>query len=362
MITAAQHPIEQIEASVGTQLRCPRERSAIIGATAAEHIRTMLFGVRSAQGLQTLHTTRVLANARRAIELTWPLQPNTRRSFEETGADQEFCLSILRSMALLGDAWDTGRGQWLGAPLRVVVSEGASRGLIAGAMPVALAEHKLGSTISSAGASRFAALDSVNDRDLMQSVDSWLGQSTALDAWTAQMLALYESRMEALHGLTVDHLEIYAPDILRTQRRSGRWISADELGRPLGGVRMCRPKAAYAYIYDRPHYLAHFHFQNGSLSLRHSALVAREASLRLRFGLDVSLHSPRQLTIVESAETFAVEKPLKLPDPESRVYGLGWRDRLADASSETLTFHRDALPFIKHALLRLSISPVIARR
>ncbi|WP_271612411.1 hypothetical protein [Bradyrhizobium sp. CCBAU 21362] len=168
--------------------------------------------------------------------------------------------------------------------------------------------------------------------------------------------------MEQSRGLSVEQLELYAPDILRGQQRPGRWIPASHVARAIDGVRLCRPRGAFARAYSRPHFLARFDFKDGSLSLRSSVSIAHEETLRLRFGLDLLLNSPRRISITASDLTFTIERPSALPDPENRVYALGWTDPTADNPSERLTFSNCAMPFVLHALQRLSITPYIAQR
>ncbi len=265
-------------------------------------------------------------------------------------------------MGQLGDAWQAGKGQWIATPLRLVLSEASNRCLVLGSTPLSLAGQRINARISCAGPTRFADRTQIKDHSLGQTVDAWLGALQPLADWTTHIIEAGESRMEQVGGLAVDQLEIYAPDVLRSQRRTGRWIAIGEVPRPLAEVRLCRPKLQYAPQYDRPYYLTHFAFKDGSLALQRQSAVPYSISLRLRFGFDMRLGTPRQLGIVPSESTFTIDKPLTLPDPERRVFSLGWPDRNADAASERLTFHNDALPIVLHALKRLSVNPVIARR
>jgi hypothetical protein len=361
--TVVQLPLEKIEAELTSVFRCPKDASLIAGGIVSEHIRATLFGaLHDTSRAQTVHTTHLLSNARRAFQLTWHKSLDAHHAFNTTTAAKDFCGDMLRRIAQLGDAWEADKGQWLTTPLRAVVMDSSNRCLVIGSSPLPLAESRLNTAISCAGASRFSDVAYVKDHSLEQTVDAWLGGAKSLADWTANIIEASESRMEQVGGLSADQLEIYAPDILRNQRRPGRWIAGGEVSRVFAETRLCRPKLQYAPQYNRPHYLAHFAFKNGSLSLQSHAVVARDVSLRLRFGLDMRLATPRQLAIVQAAQTFTIDKPLVLPDPESRVFALGSPDRDADTTSERLTFHNDALPFVLHGLRRLSINPTVTRR
>ena len=369
MIALLERSLEETEAAIARALQCVCDRPAVVSAIAAEHIRAMLYGAcvlaRDSSAASTIHTTRLLTNARRAVDLTWPRDTTRDSSSEPQTAESDVCTSTLERMHVLGDAADVSRGQWIATPLRIIALDGVSDCMVVGSAPIAALKHNHGLPIACAGVSRFTSTKSLTkaeNRAIVQSMDDWLGPSTPLSAWTAQVLASHVSRMEPLHGLSVEQLELYAPDILRSQGRTGRWIPAGHVGRVIDGVRLCRPRGAFARSYSRPHFLACFDFKDGAPSLRSSVSIAHEVTLRLRFGLDLLLNSPRRISITASALSFAIERPSPLPDPENRVYALGWSDLTADEPSERLTFSNSAMPFVLHALQRLSISPHIAQR
>jgi hypothetical protein len=139
-------------------------------------------------------------------------------------------------------------------------------------------------------------------------------------------------------------------------------VPAGQIGRPLDGVRLCRPLARYAQSWNRPRYLAYFDFKEGALLLRRAASLRRELALRLCFGLDLMLQMPRQLFIARHRETFSIDRPLTLPEPESRIYALGWHDYTEQERPDRLTFQSSAFPFVMHAFQRLSINPTITPR
>lgn len=361
MIAIAERDRDTVEARLAQALNCVADRSALASATVAEHMRATLYGANAIRRglLPTVHTTRLMINARRVAELTWPGLP------EPGYGESDVCDSTLRNMGLLGDAVDTGHGQWLAAPLRLVAPSAATQCLLLGAAPAQAAQSVLKIAVTCAGASRFVASQSLNspdNRDCVQSIDAWLGEAQPLQLWTDQVLASHEARMEETQGMSADQLELYAPDIVRRQRRNGRWLPATDVGGVLEGVRLVRPRESFAREYDRPYYLAHFGFKDGALLLRRSVSIAHGLTLRLRFGLDALLNTPRRAPIVVSAQTFTIDKPTALPEPESRVYALGWRDYASPVPTGRLTFHAHTLPFVVHAFQRLCITPTSAQR
>jgi hypothetical protein len=369
MIAVTQRSAENIESSLGRSLNCVADSSALMGATIAEHLRAMIYGasvpLRATTAARTVHTTRLMANVRRMVELTWPRHAGRAATPEGQAATQDICSVILQNFERLGDAVDTGQGQWIAAPLRIVAPADCAICLVVGAAPIQVVKHMTGGDVACAGAARFirsTVLRTPESRGIIQSLDAWLGEMQPLPEWTDQILSVHEARMEAMQGLSAEQLEVYAPDVLRRQRRPGRWIAVGQIGHPLDGVRLCQPQDRFARSYDMPHYLAHFEFRNGALSLGRCAEIKRDLTLRLRFGLDALLNTPRELPIVNTGETFRINRPLRLPEPEDRIYALGWKDWSGADSDEKLVFHRDALPIVTHALQRLSITSSITPR
>lgn len=368
MISIVQRSAEEVEARLASAWQCAKDRTALVSATIAEHLRAMIYGASSMQvhasARRSIHTTRLMASARRMIELTWPRYA-PQAGFDGQGGERDMCSIILQRIEALGDAVDTGKGQWVAAPLRIVEMDSARAHLLVGAAPVMAVHRITGVAPSCAGASRFIttqALEATSNRDFVQPVDAWLGHMAPLSAWTAQVLGHHEARMEAVQDLSAEHLEIYAPDVTSRQRRPGRWIAAAQIGRPLHGPRLCRPHMRYARSYDQPFYLGHFEFKSGALALQRCAAVEYGLTLRLRFGLDAMLTTPRRLSISVSERNVTIDRPFSLPYPESRVYALGWEDNVEGEGSERLSFHLDAMPFVMHALRRVSVDPIVTLR
>jgi hypothetical protein len=358
MIAVAERQIDDVEASLCREWRSVRDSGALAYALAAEHMRALMYGNAIAhQGngaAPSIRTLRLLTGARRAVELVWP-----HYAHEATAPDT--CSIALGQMKALGDVVDVGSGQWIATPLRIIAAKEGTRYLLTGTAPAPVAHRRFGAPPICAGTSRYieaAELRTSGNDDLVASFDDWLGHQQPLMVWTAQVIAQHEARMESVEGASAEHLELYAPDVSRTQRRTGRWIAAGEIGRPIEGPRLCRPQDRYAKSWDRPLYLAHFGFKSGALALRRTALVAHGITLRLRFGLDVMLQTPRRAAITLQRETFSIDRPIALPEPETRIYALAWNQDRSDGQ-DRLIFHADAMPFVKHAFQRLAITPVM---
>jgi hypothetical protein len=354
----AQRGLDDVEAALCREWHGIRDSASIASTLAAEHMRALIYAASAHYGqlgaVPTIHTTRLLASARRALGLVWP-------HYGSGSAAPDICEGTLEQMQALGDAVDTGSGQWLAAPVRIVAAKDSSSYLLVSPAPIQAVHRLLGMQLTCAATSRFvgeAVFEAKGNKDLVLSMDAWLGHNQSLVSWTAHLLAHYEAHMETVEGLSAEDLELYAPDVIQAQRRSGRWIAAGQIGRALDGPRLCRPQEGRVQKWDRPFYLAHFGYKDGVLTLQRVAQVPADLTLRLRFGLDTIMRTRRRISIVRQRDTFSIDRPPMLPSPESRVYALGWKAASQD-NPERLTFHANAMPFVLHALERLAVSAAI---
>lgn len=359
MITMAHRELDDVEARLCYEWHGIRDSAAIASTLAAEHMRALIYGAYAdhrqlSAPAPSIHTARLLASARRAVGLLWP-------KYGHDPSKPDVCEVMLDSMKALGDVVDIGSGQWLAAPLRIVAAEDRSGYLILGAAPAAVIHQALGVAPIYAGASRIVdaeGLDAKTNYDLVLSLDTWLGHHQSLVSWTAKLLTHFESQMKALEGLSTEHLELYAPDVMQAQRRSGRWIAARQVSHALTGPRLCRPLERYSPKWGRPSYLAHFEHAEGGLTLRRAVQVPADTTLRLRFGLDTTMRTPRRIAITWEGDTFSIDRPLMLPSPEGRIYALGW-SAPGESTPDCLRFHAKAMPFVVHALQRIHVSLAI---
>ena len=128
----------------------------------------------------------------------------------------------------------------------------------------------------------------------MSPIETWLGPSDPLPIWTGNILSAYTKRLSAPDEIDADQLEVYAPDIMRKQRRPTSWVPASHINQALAELRICRPLPALARSWNWPHYLGAFNFAHGGLRLRQSIPVDLDIAARLRFGFDQLLGSPSQ--------------------------------------------------------------------
>jgi hypothetical protein len=368
-VTAAlnQRSKDEIQRALRHEFRCPDSSRALQRALAAEHIRAAVYTA-TAYGtsghFQRVHTGRLMANLRRNLEGFWAPEENADAIRAEVGNEDPY-RSVLNDLNVIGDVFDTGGGFWIAAPLRLVETSDLEVLLVFGGSPKEVVEATFGTQVECAATARFirrAHLQSTATAlDAVQSLDEWLGHSEPLRSWTNRAISFYHQQLSRAEGTSADALEIYAPDLFRDSRKLGRWMSASEVHQALPELRLCRPRASHARLYDRPYYLGLFDYQHGALALRRSAQVDYETSRRLRFGLDELFNTPRTATLSVGADICLVDLRYTLPEPECRVLALGWAAPSVGAAAP-LAFHRAVMPALLKAFQRLSINPAIIPR
>ena len=272
MTAVTQRSAENIESSLSRSWRCVTDPSALVGATVAEHLRAMIYGASLPQKDHERSPDRPYDQAHgqcASNSRTHVAPPRTPgRHVRRTIGYARYLLRRssrawrrLEMPSILGK--DSGLPRLYALSPRRLPDLPCCRSR---SYPGGSANDRRRRRLRWRGAVRRNARSS-NAGATAISPNPWmpgLGRCTPLAEWTAQILSAHEARMEVLQGLSADQLEVYAPDVLRSQRRPGRWIAVGQIGRPLDGVRLCQPQDRFARSYDKPHYLAHFEFRNGA--------------------------------------------------------------------------------------------------
>lgn len=306
-----------------------------------------------------IHTTRILSNARRIQRLVW-----TDDSWEHHKLG-DLSRQVLDSLGELGDAISVGGGYWIPGPVNLVELDGSQNVMVVGGVPSQIAAGQFGERLKSTAAFRYVARRPIlitPAKDVLQTIDALLGHADPIREWTDSVLRQYAARLSVNIDIGVEPLEIYAPDVFRDQRKIGRWIRATQINHAIEGLRLCRIRQG-AGVYGAPHFLATFNYAGGSLTLGRSASLADDISRRLRFGFDLILQTPREVTITLDSAQLTFDNSISLPGAEARVLSLAWRD-LKNATDDSAIhyFHPLTLPLILRALARLRIAPRIVDR
>jgi hypothetical protein len=337
------------------QLGCFADVRALQMAIAAEHIRGVLHSNVSRaldfDASPAVHTTRLLTGTRKSLELLWP-----RSVLAGPAGQGDSAQLALDALARVGDVVDTGGGFWIGAPLSLVANTEDASLCVLGAVPTPVVKSLSGIAASSVASARFALPSGKAQiekcQPYKQSIDDWLGTEESLDTWTERLLAEHRARLTPSDDVPADQLQIYAPDVFAARGQNGRWFEARQLTQDISGLRLCRPLEAFGQKWNRPFYLAEFGFRSGQATLSRSIAVDPALTLRLRFGFDRRLHTPRKAVLVTGSDTFDLDLPYDLPAPEQRTLGMGWPSA---TRVDRLTFHRSARPVLGRAFERLGI-------
>jgi hypothetical protein len=364
MISIQERQSHEIHDALKFEYNCTVGSDALQRAVISDHIRALIFGAWTRQqrtpGAGAVHTTRLLANVRRIHSFLWP------QDGWQHGAVGDLCRQVLDSLAALGDIVTIGGGFWIPGPLVLIELDGADNVMATGGFPAADAKQLIGVSLSSVAGFRYTARRAVLanhvNKAVLHPADWWFGHADPLVDWTRGVLRQHEARLSSEMGLSVEQCEIYAPEIFRDQRKVGRWMRAVQVPRPLDGLRLCRP-ISNSRNFGAIYFLGSFRFDDGSLILSRSAPIAADLTRRLRFGFDALLGATRQVSIPIDTTSFIFDNSVALPESESRVLSLAWRNLQSPTdNSQSHFFHVNALPLVLCALARLCITPTLINR
>ena len=352
---------QNAQAAIAVGLRSSFGDTSLRSALAADHIRSALYA-NAALGAEincstALHTTRLFTSVRKALDLVW--SGVATEHLREVGTGGDLAQQTLDRLSAFGEVVDTGGGFWIGTPLRFVSS--GDTFIAIGSVPNAVVKSVTGALPICAGISRIAEVRPSAAPDVERvsvSVSQWLGVTEGIQAWTKRVLAQHEPRMQSGNDIPANQLEIYAPDLL-TRTQGNPWFPAQSISRSLEGARLCRPIKSYAYVWERPFYLAHLRFVSGELVESKSVRVEYGLTRRLRFGLRCLHGSSQIVPATSSGDLIELELPLGLPDPEARIAALGWP---LPSNPRRTVFHRLTIPLLTEVLGRLAVAVVMVVR
>jgi hypothetical protein len=362
MISIQKRQPKEVIDLLALELACDAGSDALQRAMVADHIRGLVYGSwiqqRRVPSARPIHTTRLLTSARRVQSFVWP------QDGWEHETEGDLSRQVLNSLEAAGDIVSTGGGHWVPGPLLLVELDETENVMVLGGFPGGIVQQRLGVAVKSAAcfrrADRKSLLTNPSNKEILHPIDRWFGHTDPLKEWTLAVLKQYEVRLSGEMGLPVDQFEIYAPEILRDQRKAGRWMPAAQVVTPLEGLRLCRP---VGNTFGAIHFLGTFHFKDGSLVLARSTPIAAELTRRLRFGLDSLLKTPRPVSIPLDTKSFSFDNSIALPEVETRVLSLAWRNLQSPTdNSSKYVFHLSALPLVLRALERLCITPTLLDR
>jgi hypothetical protein len=347
----------ELDATLCRTFHCPDDPSALLHTVAAEHLRTAIYAssVQENPHIPRVHTSRFMSNLRNNLGGIW--DSDSANAATQSVAENRY-RSILEALEQAGDILHLGSGYWVSAPLRLVELPASEHLLVVGGVPFDPLQRYLKTTPLCAGVSRFVERAVLKQQphllQLVQPFDEWIGITETLATWTRGTIDRALQRLSAPEEISIEQLEIYAPDVFQQQRKMGRWLPGSQARQALSNPRLCRP-LSHVRDYDRPSYLGIFALDDIGFRLRQTAPIDNETAFRLAFGFDQLLNTARTASLAVTGETFQLDLAYPLPQPEARVRALGWRSAATASRPNHSTFHRTALPAVQTTLRHFGI-------
>jgi len=249
-------------------------------------------------------------------------------------------MSVLDSMAELGDMIRLEGGRWLVAPAHAVHA-GDGLAVLLGGGPMEVLPQSVAVSARVAGRVRLIEPAACKDWADIWEADDWIGApAEGLKAWSAQ-----------LQGETAARLTD-APDDMgdACAYLPRQWVRLADLPAGEGGLLLCRVRAGQAYSY----------FVGEFVKGRLQGVSAIESSdaRRLRFHLDAQANRPVRITAVESQGLVKLRLARRLPEREARVLLLGWQVPIPEDEHPGVTYHvfpSETLPIVRRAFKGLGI-------
>lgn len=346
------------KAFLAAAFHCDAGEAPVKRALIADHIRSAIYANTLSGVAQdyapALPTTRLLTAARKAADLVWP--GTAIEAARDVANTEEAARQTLDGLSAFGDVVDTGGGYWIGTPMRFVPCD--AHFLVLGCSPNAVIKAVTGTAPICAGISRMVEIRPSSLERLKHSViplSTWFGSNEEIGTWTRRILAQHELHLLKGDEVSASQLEVFAPDLLsRTQRNP--WLACADIASDLRGLRLCRPLAAKAFAWERPHYLAKFSLRSGELAVLSYVKIDPSLRQRLRFGLARLANAAQVISASVHGDIVELEMPRGLPDAEARIAALGWA---ATSDPRRLRFHRAVMPLLSEIFERLGIKIIM---
>lgn len=344
---------QQARTFLAFQLHCRGPLAALQTALIADHIRTLVWAAHLRQrksDSQGTHTSRIFAALDRNARFLLSEDPGLGNAVVTQHSVYEF---VRDQLERCGDIVHVSNGYWIPGPVRLVRASVSQTAIVLGGVPTSALQKAFKAEVHSIGPARYVQRGSgASAAYPEETIPEWLGTTEPLLVWTDKTLAWAATQLEPQAEIEDDSIEIYAPDVYRARRRPGFWLEAKEFQEPVPTLRLFRPKTASRWTFDRPDYLGVFNSRPGGAQLARSVRIPRESANRLQFGFDQKFAISRTISLRRGQDAHSLDLKFGLPEPETRVLGLAWRDTGQD---NQWFFDDFALPVLNDVAAMLGI-------
>lgn len=253
-------------------------------------------------------------------------------------------MSVLESLAELGDMVRLEGGRWLAAPAHLVQA-GDGLAVLLGGGPIETLPQAVARSAKAAGRVRLVEPAACEGWADLWEADEWIGApAEGLEAWSARLLAEAAARFTD------------APDDMGEASAYLRreWVRLTDLPEGEGTLLLCRTRSSGVAGPMFSYFIGEFFRRR----LRRLSGIRPLDARRLRFRLDAQAGRPVRVTATVSQGLVKLRLGRRLPDREARALLLGWQVPAPEGEHPGVTHHvfpAEMLPILRRAFEGLGI-------
>lgn len=321
---------------ISTALNCRFSEEGLRISVVSECLRSVLYQYSVSEiveARQTVASLRLTSAVRRKL---MPLWPNIVDIDDDIHPG---VMSILDSLAELGDMVKLEGGKWLTAPPHAIKTDHNMAILLGGDPACALSPDFV---LNSVGRVRLIEQEAWVGRVELWDANEWVGApAEGNKEWSSKLLARTISRFTDAPR-DIGEFSVYV---------RGKWIHLSELSSHEKRVYLCRIPIDNGFSYFLGEFVA------GRLR-KMSSFESSDEVRRLRFFIDTKDNCQMKVRIKMSNGLARLRLTRRLPKRESKVLLLGWRESGPEGEHIGVTHHifpEEILPIVRSAFEGLGI-------
>lgn len=324
--------IRIVSSAINCQLFDEGQRISII----SECLRSVLYQYSVADNgdfRQTVTSLRLTSAVRHKLMPLWPDITDPGNTIHPG------VMSILDSLAELGDMVRLAGGKWLTAPPHAVRIDNNMAILLGGDLKKAYTTEMDTKVVGRVRLVKSVVCEGVAE---LWDAREWIGAPVeGNEKWSLRLLDKITTRFTDAPN-DVGEAALY---------QRGKWINFSELPLDKMGVHLCRAFIGTSFSYFLGEFVAGRLWKMGSIE-------SSDDARRLRFHLDIKENHPSKVKVKTSNGLAKLRLVRRLPRKESKVLLLGWRDSIHESEHSGITryiFPKEILPIVRSAFEGLGI-------